>query len=123
MRHGGVEFHLHPENWHAGAEFGGGDGRTCAQPAAADRDHQGFDGGRVFQHFKRGGALAGDHGSVVIGVDEDQALGRGERMSMGGGFGECGAMQHNPRPPGFRARYFGGRGEFRHHNGSGDAGE
>ena len=67
--------------------------------------------------------MAGDHGSVVIGVDEDQALGGGERMGMGGGFGEGGAMQHNPRPPGFRARHFGGRGEFRHDDGGGDAGQ
>ena len=67
--------------------------------------------------------MAGDHGSVVIGVDEDQALGGCQRMGMGGGLGEGGAVQHNPRSPGFRACNFGGRGEFRHDDGGGDAGE
>ena len=67
--------------------------------------------------------MAGDHGSVVIGVDEDQALGGCQRMGMGGGLGEGGAVQHNPRSPGFRACNFGGRGEFRHDDGGGDAGK
>ena len=123
MRHGGVEFHLHPKNRHAGAEFCGGDGGTRAKPATADRDHQGFDSRRIFQHFKRRGALASDHGRVVIGVDEDQALGRCQRMGMGGCFGKRRAVQHNPRPPGFRAGYLGGRREFRHDDGGGDAGK
>ena len=69
------------------------------------------------------GALARDHGRVVIGVDEDQALIRRQRMGMGRRFGERRAMQYYARTPGFRAGHLGSRGKFRHDDGGRDAGE
>ena len=58
----------------SGAQGAGDDGHPGEQPAAAGRDHERVELGVVLEQLERHGALAGDHGGVVVGVHERAAL-------------------------------------------------
>ena len=42
------------------------------KPAAADRNHQHIEVADSLEHFERDGALPGDDGGIVIGMDQDE---------------------------------------------------
>jgi len=69
------------------------------------------------------GALAGDDGFVVVGVDEYEVAVGGEDVGVGGGFLEGVAVEDDGGAPGSGAADLGRRGEFGHHDDAGDAEE
>ena len=62
------------------------DGDAGDQAAAADRDDQHVEIGRVLEHFERDRALPGDDVRIVIGMHPDQValarLGLGARLRL-----------------------------------------
>ena len=63
-----------PKTAMPGCSARGGDRAAGQQAAAADRDDQRVEIGRVLQQFQRQRALAGDHRRIVVGMDEHQAF-------------------------------------------------
>ena len=121
LGHGGVGFDLGAVDGDAGVQRGGGDQAAGEQAAAADRDDQRVEVGDVLQHLQRQRALAGDDAEVVVGVDEHQRMRGGQFPGVGGGFGQGFADQNDIGAPGRGAGDLGRGGEFRHHDGGGDA--
>ena len=94
-----------------------GDGAAGQQAAAADRHHEHVEIRKILQQFQRQRALAGDDAGIVIGVDENQPLRRGQMMGMRRGLGQHLPMQHHAGAPGRGARHLRRGGEFRHDDG------
>ena len=121
LRHGGVGLDLGAVDGDAGMQRGRGDEAAGEQAAAADGNDQRVEIGRILQHLQRHGALAGDDARIVVGMDEDQRLRRGQFVRVRRGLGQGFADQHDIGAPGRGAGHLGCRGEFRHHDGGGDA--
>jgi hypothetical protein len=97
-----------------------GDGIAGDQPAAADRDDENVEVGRVFQHFERDGALTGDDVRIVVRMHPDQiALGR-DRLGARLRFGERLAVEHDVGAMRLGGFDFHERRRHRHDNGGGD---
>ena len=70
--HRRIERALDADDLDRGFDRPRGDRIAGDQSAAADRDHQHVEVGRLLQHFERDGALPGDHVRIVIGMHPDQ---------------------------------------------------
>ena len=58
----------------------GGDGVAGDETAAADRDDERLEIGRVLEHFQRNGALTGDDVRIVVRMHPDQIALGGDRL-------------------------------------------
>ncbi len=65
------------------------------EAAAADRNHDGFDVGRLFEDFESHRALARDHVDVVEWVDERETVARGDVAGVHARLGQIRSVQHD----------------------------
>jgi len=107
---------LHANDLYARLELARRGGDAADEPAAAHRDDQRVEVGLGAQHLQADGALASDHGFVVEGVDEAQALARCEHQRVVAGLVEVVAMQHDLGAEAARAFHLHHRGRHRHHD-------
>ena len=87
------------------------------QPAAADRDHQHVQLGRLLQHFERDGALPGDHMRIVVRMHPNQLALGGDLLGAHLRVGHRLAVQHHGRAVRFGRRDLHERRRHRHHDG------
>ena len=94
-----------------------GDGVAGDKTAAADRDDERLEIGRVLQHFQRNGALAGDDVRIVVRMHPDQIALGGDRLGPCLRFHKRLAVQHDHRAQRLGGFDFHERRRLRHDDG------
>ena len=112
--HRRIKLGLDADHLDAGLQRLGGGGDAGNQAAAADRDHQRVEVGRILQHFQRDGPRPGHHRDIVERMDEDIAVVRFQLPRMGIGIVEPLAMQHDMGAMAFGLGDFDHRRRHRH---------
>jgi len=97
-----------------------GNGISSNQAAAADRDDENVEIGRVFQLFQRNGALAGDNVRIVIGMHPDEVLLLGDCLGAHLRLRHRLAVQHDGRAMRFGRLHLHERRRDRHDDGGGN---
>ena len=121
VAHGRIERGLDADDLHLRPHPARGDGVAGDQPAAADGNDEHVEIADLLEHFERHGALSGDDGGIVIGVDQD------ERMVArhGGGaflaFAQRFAVEHHLGAIGLGRLHLHEGRRHRHHDGGGNA--
>jgi hypothetical protein len=93
--HVGKAQRLHADHPDPGLEALGRGRHAADQAAPAHRHDQGLELRHRLQHLQGHGALAGDDGRVVVGVDQRQLLALRQFHGVGAGFLQGVAMQHH----------------------------
>jgi hypothetical protein len=81
------------DNADGGALFLDGAGNAADEAASADGDDDGLEVGHLLQQLQADGALSGDDGVVIEGVEEDEAFGVAAAAGFIDGFVEIVAVE------------------------------